>query len=189
MFTFVFTAFLLPDLDGTGDRAVGALVDILIFVGYVAVAGAIGAVQCFRRFDRRASWLTDGLESTPERRAAVLWLPCDQAVFNRIPWGVAAVLFSSLSAAFGEAAAEEALRLGSVIALGGLVSVVMSFLLVERAMRPLFAVALADEVPSEPRRSAWTGGSSSPGCSVPASRCSASPCWTSRSTARRCGLP
>jgi adenylate cyclase len=147
VFTFVFTAFLLPDLDGTGDRAVGALVDIVIFLVYIGVAGAIGAVQCFRRFDRRASWLTDGLESTPERRAAVLRLPYDQAVFNLIPWGVAAVLFSALSAAFGESSAEEAVRLGSVIALGGLVSVVMSFLLVERAMRPLFALALGGEVP------------------------------------------
>jgi adenylate cyclase len=147
LFTFVFTAFLLPDLDGTGDRAVGPLVDILIFVVYIGIAGLIGAVQCFRRFDRRASWLTDGLGSTPERRAGVLRLPYDQAVANLIPWGVAAVLFSSLSAAYGGSSAEEAARLGSVIALGGLVSVVLSFLLVERAMRPLFALALGGEVP------------------------------------------
>jgi adenylate cyclase len=144
-FVFVYTTFLIDDV---ADAPVAAdrTTDLLLFLTYMVLAVAIGGTSCYRRYTRRTRWLEEGDEPTEDRRVGVLRLPLDTALFNLIPWMVAAVLFGAMSAIVYDRTAHHVARTSGTIVLGGLVTCALSFMLMERAMRPLFALALDGHV-------------------------------------------
>lgn len=144
VFMYLFTAVLLPDLGGA-ETEVAQEWDLVAFVGYLVVAGSAGGWWCYRNYRRRTDWLRDGEEPTDEQRLGVLRLPLQATVANLVPWLVAALLFGTINAVLGSEV-REVFRLSFVIALGGLVTCALSFLMLERVLRPLFALALDGKV-------------------------------------------
>ncbi len=116
-----------------------------VFVVYMALALPLGryfiAVRPFRPI---AAWLDEGRPATDEERQRVLRYPIAWALGSAPLWALAAVLFAALIADIGETAA---LVTGITVVLGGLTSCTLQYLLVERAMRPLTARALAGGPP------------------------------------------
>jgi adenylate cyclase len=113
---------------------------------YVFLAALVG-----HRIARRAvrpveRWLAERRAPTSEERALVLTLPWRAAGLSAAAWLVAAGLFGVITATHHPAVFVARTVLG--IMLAGLTSAAVTFLLCERTLRPLFALALAGEVPS-----------------------------------------
>jgi adenylate cyclase len=144
-FVFVYATFLLDDAAGEA-RTTSLATDLAVFLAYMAVSLTIGGIACFRRYDRRTAWLLAGEEPTEDLRVGVLRLPLDTALFNLIPWTVAAVFFSAVGGLVHDSTGHEVARTAGTVVLGGLVTCALSFMLMERAMRPLFALALDGQV-------------------------------------------
>lgn len=145
VFVFVYTSLVLSKF-GDSPNDASWTTDLWLFLGYMVVAVAVGGTSCYRRYRRRTQWLEDGVDPTEELRVGVLRLPLVTSLFNLIPWTLAAALFTFVGAVVSHQSADDLLRTGSTILLGGLVTCALSFLLMERAMRPLFAVALDGQV-------------------------------------------
>src|SRR5437016_13130977 len=64
-----------------------------------------------------------------------------------VPWIVAAIIWVTLNLTYYGNSATFAVRVGLSILLGGLATSALVYLLVERTLRPLFALALAGDVP------------------------------------------
>jgi adenylate cyclase len=101
-----------------------------------------------RTFRRVESWLADDRPPSGEERAMVLSLPWRAAGVAGAGWLLAAIVFGGQTATHHPAVYVAGVVLG--ILLAGLATTGMTFLLAERALRPLFALALAGETPSGP---------------------------------------
>ncbi|MBA2282686.1 MAG: hypothetical protein H0W25_15865, partial [Acidimicrobiia bacterium] len=151
IFVFVYSSLLLPDIaDDDRRQEVSFLVESLAFVAFLLVSGAWMGWRFYRFYRRRTDWLGDGEEPTVERVDRVLRLPFDLAAQGLVPWLVASVAFAGLGLALGEPFAE-GVRTSTTIVLGGLVSCALAFLLTERMLRPVFALALGGASPERSR--------------------------------------
>jgi hypothetical protein len=101
-------------------------------------------------------WLAERRAPTSEERALILSLPWRAAGLSAAAWLIAAGIFGVITATHHPAVFVAGTVLG--ILLAGLTSAAVTFLLCERTLRPLFALALAGEVPSggEPGRALGT---------------------------------
>jgi adenylate cyclase len=144
-FVFVYTDVLLRPVDRDVGHHVSTAVEVMIFVAYLAVTVAVASVRMYRQFRVRTDWICEANpDPTDDEREQVLRLPLDVTRFNLLPWLGAAIFFSLLNVSVGETAAHIG-HVGMTIVLGGLVTSALSFLLMERAMRPVFAVALGGQ--------------------------------------------
>src|SRR5204863_7192667 len=91
-------------------------------------------------------WLTERRLSSGAERDAVLRLALREAARSGVAWVVAAVFFSVFGVLMDGNGAY-AIRIGLTIVDGGLITCAVLFLLFERALRPVFAYALAGESP------------------------------------------
>jgi adenylate cyclase len=111
---------------------------------YFVVAVMVGRQVSTRTFRRRVDrWLAEGRQPTAEERALALSLPWRAAGLVGAGWLVACVVFGIQTATHHPAVYVAGVVLG--VALAGLTTTGISFLLVERRLRPLFALALAGE--------------------------------------------
>jgi adenylate cyclase len=108
-----------------------------------------------RAFRPVARWLADDRAPTSEERALVLSLPRRTAGLAAVGWLTAGGFFGLVTATHHPAVYVAGTVLG--ILLAGLTSAAVTFLLSERTMRPVFALALAGEVPSEREAAATLG--------------------------------
>jgi adenylate cyclase len=120
------------------------IISALIGVGYLVVVVALEDALSRRRADRTFGWIGERRHPTQNEVGAVFDYPWIQARSILVWWLGAAALFVVLNLSFGNNAAY-CLRLGLGIILGGLTSSSLSFLLLERFNRPVFALALAGE--------------------------------------------
>ena len=112
---------------------------------YFIVAGVLAhrlTLRLFRPIDR---WLDEGRAPTGDERALVLSLPWRLARHSGAGWLLAAILFAAETATHHPAAYVAGVGLG--IALAGMTTTGITFLLAERLLRPLFALALAGHAP------------------------------------------
>lgn len=111
----------------------------------------ISFVACGRRsihsFKRATKWLGEERAPTREEQRRTLRLPFTEAAEGMVPWVVAAILWSVLNLAYYGTSPAGAAQVGLSILLGGLATSALVYLLVERTFRPLFALALAGDVP------------------------------------------
>lgn len=148
---FVFNARVLPPaLSATQQSRRQLVVTAAALGGYLAVVGAIIWTRGVRGFAERQHWLDEGRAPTDAEREATLRQPWRLAADGATYWIVAAALFSGLSVAFGNPASAIP-RVAVGILLGGLTTCALTFLLVERTMRPVFAAALAGAPPGRER--------------------------------------
>jgi adenylate cyclase len=139
----------VPDA-AKGDPARGNIISGLALLAYLAVVLPAELFLSLPRIERLFAWVQDRREPHAEEIIDVFAFPWVQArrIFGY--WLGAAVLFTAINLGFGNNLAY-CLRVGLDIALGGLTSSALSFLLLERFNRPVFALALAGE-PSQTMR-------------------------------------
>jgi adenylate cyclase len=111
------------------------------------------AVLVSRHASRHSSrqverWLAEDRPPGSDERALVLSLPWRAAVLTGVAWLLASLVFGVQTATHHPAVYVAGVVVG--ILLAGLTTTGITFLLVERALRPLFALALADATSSSP---------------------------------------
>ena len=141
LFVFTYLMFIAPN--DMPDDPQGPWVDVLSFVGFSAVAFPVCGWLCYRLAGRHLCWLDDDRPPTPAERAGTLRLPWLLAQLSFATWVLAAVFFTVGSIPSGHTL-YHFVKIAVTILIGGLVSCTVSYLLLERALRPEFAQALAD---------------------------------------------
>lgn len=109
---------------------------------YFVFCGVAGAVLGTRRLSTTIGWSYEGRAPTDDERRDTLLLPRWFALVSMVMWIGGSILFAFAGAAGGDGA-REVLRSLSGSLLGGLTTSTMLYLLVERVLRPTFAVVLS----------------------------------------------
>ncbi len=135
---FVYQNLLAPDAAAnpgdTREAAIGSVV-------FCAIAFPVSAVVGLRILAPAVDWHSNGQAPGDDERRAILGAPGRLAVMAFVFWVLASVTFGTLDAIEGEPL-PGLLRGVSATVVGGLVSAALSFLLVERDLRPIVAAAL-----------------------------------------------
>ena len=143
---YVYLTFVAPPQPRPAES------ELLHYLGVVPVYFVLAIVlghQANKRTLRRVErWLAEDRAPTSEERALVLGLPWQSARLGGAGWLLAAIVFGAQTATHHPAVYVAGVVLGIVLA--GLTTTGITFLLVERALRPLFALALAGETASGP---------------------------------------
>jgi adenylate cyclase len=126
---------------------------------YFVVAVVVGRRLSRRNYRQLDRWLAADRQPTAEERALVLSLPWRAAGLVGVGWLGACIVFGVQTATHHPAVYVAGVSLG--VALAGLTTTGITFLLVERGLRPLFALALEGEThpgaESAPARTLRTG--------------------------------
>src|SRR5438270_8932374 len=145
---FLFLVLALPVPRGVSHPTTLIVLNAVLFVTIGALGLPIGSVWIARLWRRRLAWAISGREPTEHERELTLRFPLTQQWVIGILWLVPAVLFAALNAPFsGELAGNVAIG----IVLGGLVTIASGYLLAERILRPISALALAGGVSVRPQ--------------------------------------
>jgi len=115
-----------------------------------AVGGALfiylGRTWAVKRSEPMFEWLRSERPAGEQERRAVLRNPLEFTKIVALFWGLAALVFSAIWLDAGVVAADV---IGTTIVLGGLTACALQYLLVERALRPVAARALAGGDPPD----------------------------------------
>ena len=143
---FVYGAWVVPvpDVDHPGRVT---LLNLVVFAAYLAVAFPVATVWSLRRARLTGAWMTSGRDPTPEERDLALRAPFTQMRILAAGWGGGAILFFILNAPISLALAVE---ISVTIALGGVVTSALGYLLIERINRANTTLALAIGPPPKP---------------------------------------
>ena len=141
---FVYLTFVAPPKPAPPDheRLLYLAVAPALFLVFVAIGYWISK----RWFEPVARWFAAGRPPTTDERARVLGLPWHAAALVGLGWLGAAALIGIQVATHHPVAFVAGTVLGIVLA--GLTTAGITFLLIERQLRPVFALALAGEAPS-----------------------------------------
>jgi len=120
------------------------LVNAIAAAIYVALAIGLGILAGRRALLRLRTWLSEDRPATPAETRLMLRAPLRLFGVQLSLWAVAAGVFGALNASFDSA---NAVRITAIVALTGLVTASMSYLLVELLARPAAARALAHGAP------------------------------------------
>lgn len=140
-----------------------------VFAAYVGIGGVITSGQDRRRTASVMAWLSGGRHPNARGRQLVLDEPLRQAWTSLVVWTGGCLLFAAVYASVTAETARAAILLVGAL-LGGLHIAAVVFLLCERGLRPIAALALQDGLPGGPgwlsvqRRLqvAWASGSGIP---------------------------
>lgn len=142
---------------------------LVVFVAYIGVLAPLTSAQDRRRTEAVVSWLDKGRPPNARGRAVVLAEPARQAGTTLAVWAGGSVLFAATYYWYTRKAWPAAvLLLGATLA--ALTVSALSFLVCERGLRPLAALALEDGLPAGPAslsvrwrlQAAWLAGSGLP---------------------------
>jgi adenylate cyclase len=144
---FLLLVFVLPGPPVSHEDTL-KLLSAIAFVLGAAILFPAAWTWSARTFKRRLRWIDEERPPTDDERDAMLRLPLTQQRIVAGVWAIAAVLYTALSAPFS---IELAGNIFETLLLGGLVTCALGFLLGERQLRPVVALALAGGPPREPR--------------------------------------
>ena len=139
---FLLLGFLVPFAPAGADRHL-ALNGIIAAI-YLPLALALGTVWARRRAAPIQRWLEANRPPTEAERRMVLGEPFDFVFISGVFWVIGAVLFTALNM---PTVGWSALVVGGVMLLGGETTCAVGYLLVERIIRPITALALAGSAP------------------------------------------
>src|SRR5436190_4970854 len=128
-------------------RAVGLEVNLIVAAAFILGGVVVGPLLGRRTGAPVISWLEEDRPPDAHERAVALRQALLQARNVGGLWGVAVVLFAAVNAFYSGALA---LEVGVTVAMGGVVTTALCYLLSERIGRPVMALALADQPPSRP---------------------------------------
>ncbi len=114
---------------------------------YLPVSFLVALRLALRVSPARAAWVLEGREPTTEERHAVLAHPMRCVRTDSGFWVGGAALFAAVCLPWSAALA---LHVASTILLGGLTVTAVAYLLDEKLMRPVVALALAGDAPERP---------------------------------------
>jgi adenylate cyclase len=120
--------------------------DIVLFVGYLSVAGPAGFTLAARTCARRTRWLVADRPASRDEQRRLLLVPLWLALQGMLGWAGAAIAWSLLTAA-GHHSGSYVARVAMSILLGGLATSGLVYLIVEWTMRPIVARAFVGNVP------------------------------------------
>jgi adenylate cyclase len=145
---FVFLTFVLPPSHTQHvNQSTVKLVNLFVFVAYLAVSIWIGTKRSIHRMAPIYGWLrSEGPAGAIERRQVVR-VAREQAVLGLAAWEAAAVIFFFTNLPFSAAVAW---NVSGTIALAGLSMAALTYLITERIMRPVVMQAFADGEPERP---------------------------------------
>ncbi|KAA1416910.1 adenylate/guanylate cyclase domain-containing protein [Nocardioides humilatus] len=131
----------LPEVDDVSPFSY-----VLAAAAYVVVAVAIGVVVGIRGQQEIIAWLATGGPASPAVRASILGMPLRLFRLQLTLWLGGAVAFGTFVATLG---AERGLWVGLIVALTGLTTASLAYLLVERLTRQVAARAMVGAEPSD----------------------------------------
>src|SRR5207253_10122885 len=131
---------------GIKDQPGAGWGDIMLFVGYMSVAGPVGFVLAGWTCAKSMRWLVADRPASREEQRRLLLVPLWLALQGMIGWVGAAVAWSLLTAS-GHHSGSYVARVAMSILLGGLATSGLVYLIVEWTIRPIIARAFADSVP------------------------------------------
>lgn len=150
--SFVFLALVSPvPASVTPDlRAHIIRVNAVIFAVFMTLTGLIGWAILGGRLRRTARWAVEERAPTRDEVVQVLALPRSMLVYPAAVWVAAAVTFGTVQVLHR---VDDVLVWRTVdgIIVGGLVTMALTYLLVERALRPVSALVLSYGVLDRPR--------------------------------------
>jgi adenylate cyclase len=153
----LYLRFLFP---GAPDQHRTEL-NLLVLAAYVVLFLVIGAPINVLVLRRAVSWVRDSRAPSPRERWFVFWLPAFETIASFVSWIGASVAFGFIN--------REQQRVSLAIALAGLVTCTLLYMLLEAHFRPVYALALVDADLPEGRRDvfprlmlAWLLGSGLP---------------------------
>jgi adenylate cyclase len=140
---FVLAAFVVPLPGGDENRV--RLLNLAVLTAYVPSAVVVGTLWGVRRQGRIDSWLTENRPATDREKNALLKTPEFYAWMHIGLWGAASLLFGAINAPshVGRAA-----LVMVIVAITGVTVAALSFLIVERRIRPITRAALASGLPA-----------------------------------------
>jgi adenylate cyclase len=150
---FVLLNWVLPTPEAPAGRDL-FLRHAIAFVGYMAITFPLGGWGTYRITRPVLEWLERGGPPTPQERRAALRLPQRQTAMHAALWGLGTVFFFALDVSVsGELARYEAVT----IVMGAMTTCAVSYLIAERVLRPVTALALAAGAPLKPVGPGVTG--------------------------------
>jgi adenylate cyclase len=149
--TFLYLAVLTPDTAGRPPDPDDVMLSWITFVGFMGFVMVIGFVLGLGILRRSLGWLTEGRRPYDAERERVLQVPWTFVVLGFVFWMLAAVVFSVQNHFVLDNPWQRIVRNSVGTMLGGMTTCAVTFLLVERTMRPVFASALAGEPPPRER--------------------------------------
>jgi adenylate cyclase len=145
---FLLLGFLFPSTLDSSEANSLQLRNGLVLLVLLPLTLLFGRTWTLRAFQSTVGWLQEGEQADEQQRRALLAYPL---LFTRAAatfWLVGVVVFTPLNLSAG---IEIALIVAVAICLGGLTACALQYLLVERAIRPITAVALGGGAPPEVR--------------------------------------
>ena len=141
-----FILFLSPGAVSEEQYDESVRENLPLFIAYMVIVLPLGGwwIQ-FRPFAPIARWLEDERPASDDERELVLRYPRDWAWKVTIPWAVGALIFIVVN--LDELGLDLALTGAATIVLGGVTACALQYLLVERILRPITALALAGGPP------------------------------------------
>lgn len=148
---YLFLAFVSPP-SSTSEESLA--LELATFGTYLVAAALTGYQVGLKTFRPVSRWLEDGREPSQAELEVTLAQPFRQAAWVFLGWCGGGILFAGLHMTPGNPvhySPEYGLWIGGVSLLGGAAAAMLSYLLVDRALRPVFAVALARTAPRRTR--------------------------------------
>jgi adenylate cyclase len=139
---FLLLAFLVPLGPTPHDRDL--LLNGIVGAVYLPLVLVIGNMWARRRGAGLQDWLAEGRPPTAQERALVLSQPSRFVAISGFFWVLAAVLFTAINV---PKTGWDALVVGGGMLLGGETTCAVGYLLIERLLRPITALALAGSPP------------------------------------------
>jgi adenylate cyclase len=149
---FVYLAFVSPFPPAITDarRDHITAVNVVVFGVFMVVMGVVVGLLVARHLAGVSRWAHEARPPSPAEVDAVLRLPQTLLLPPGAVWGLASATFGLLQARF-DVGWVIVLRVTSGIMLGGLITSSLTYLLVERALRPVAALVLSYGVLDRPR--------------------------------------
>ena len=144
---FAVVSGTLTDANLHGRGPVFPVWDVVALAVYIPISFVACGIWSYRLYERATAWLKEERPPTASEQRATLAQPWHQAVEGLVPWVGAAIIWGVLNELYGRHALSHGVRVALSIGLGGLASCALVFLLTERVLRPVSALALAGEVP------------------------------------------
>ena len=134
-----------PPIERLGRLVALNIIVALVFC-LVAVPSILAWGETWQRAGRR--WLREGRDPEPREVTAVLHAPARIFTVHVTAWCLAAVTFTTLNTLLDP---QMLTRVGFTVFLGGLTTSAFTYLIAERAMRPVAALALSATPVDRPR--------------------------------------
>jgi adenylate cyclase len=144
---FLFVAYVLPVPPDVAHPGQLLKLNLAVFVAFAALSLPLGVTWSRRRLAPIRAWVAEERRPDARERELTLRAPLTEQWIHASLWASAAVVFTALNAPFSP---ELAGNVAITIALGGLLTCAVGYLLAERVLRPIFALSLAGGPPRRP---------------------------------------